>query len=201
MLSAQLKTQEERLETHDMAELRRTRTPEDIRSGEWSCKFCEVGMIPVLGVTREWHFRHQRQASECPSHAELEPESERHRLLKRTAGEALKQHYGAQVAALEFEARVKDAGRIADALLTFRNGLRVAVEAQVSPISLENLQKRTHSYTGAEVDVIWTFVAERDGQLKPGSSWATARDWLTEQGYLVVVATLETQVQPLPLPK
>lgn len=182
-----------------MVELRRTSTPDDIRHLPWHCKFCGVPMIPVLGAVREWHFRHHQDASECPAHGELEAESPRHRLLKQTAAEALRDYYGARVATLEYEARVKDAGRIADALLTLTDATRLAVEAQVSPISFENLQRRTTSYTGADVDVVWVFIAEDGIQLRPGSSWDTARTWLIDEGYMVLIATLATEVTALPL--
>ncbi|MBB5378589.1 competence CoiA-like predicted nuclease [Deinococcus metalli] len=186
-------------EPRDMVALRRTFTADDIRTQEWHCKFCDVAMIPVLGAVREWHFRHLRDASECPAHRELETESPRHRLLKQTAAEALQIHYGARVASLEYEARVKDAGRIADALLTMTDATRLAVEAQVSPISFENVQRRTSSYTDADVDVIWVFIAEEGTRLRPGSSWDNARTWLIDEGYMVVIATLDTEVTPLPL--
>ena len=182
-----------------MVELRRTITADDIRRHEWHCKFCNVPMSPVLGPVREWHFRHHPGAGDCPAHGELEAESPRHRLLKQTAAEALQRYYGDRVSRVEFEARVKDAGRIADALLTMTDATRLAIEAQVSPISMENVQRRTNSYSAADVDVVWVFVADEGTTLRPGSSWDTARAWLIEEGYMVVIATLETDVQALPL--
>ncbi len=101
-------------QVHDMVELRQTHTPEQIRATTWTCKFCTIPMTPVLGPIREWHFRHQQQLSPCPAQAELEPESERHRTLKRSAAEALRDYFAPHVAHLEYEVRLPEAGRIAD---------------------------------------------------------------------------------------
>lgn len=199
MLSAQTTTPDGQPYVADMVDLRRTVTADDIRRQDWQCKFCQVPMTPILGPVREWHFRHHPGAGDCPAQSELEPESPRHRLLKQTAAEALQRHYGDRVARVEYEARVKDAGRIADALLTMTDATRLAIEAQVSPISFENVQRRTNAYSAADVDVVWVFIAQDGTTLRPGSSFETARAWLIEEGYMVLIATLETDVQALPL--
>lgn len=184
-------------QVYDLVQLRQTQTPTQIRAVTWTCKFCAGPMTPVLGPTRQWHFRHQPHTSPCPAQGELEPESERHRALKRSAAESLRLHFSPHVVSVNYEVRLPEAGRIADALLTFQDGTRVAVEAQVSPIALEHLQQRTNSYTDVDVDVIWVFVADSQGQLRPGSPWATARDWLVNEGYMVILAQLDVDVTAL----
>ncbi len=157
----------------------------DIRAEAWVCKFCEQPMTPKLGVTRVWHFGHKQGGSVCPVHTESDPESQLHLMLKRASGAALRTHFGTQCLSLEYEVRLPEARRIADALIVLQDGSQVAVEAQVSKISLAELQERTHAYLSAEVEVIWVFLEER---LAVPGLWQELRGWLLEQGCLVLSA-------------
>lgn len=47
--------------------------------------------------------------------------------------------------------------RIADVLVTFTDGSRVALESQLASITPDTLEKRTHDYETAGVDVVWCF--------------------------------------------
>lgn len=138
--------------------------------------------------------------SACPFEVESERESPQHLALKRAAAEALRAHFGSDVATLDYEVRFPHIRRIADAVITLRDGSRVAVEAQLSPLTLEQLQHRTHSYLSDEIEVVWVFLEHEQGGLKPGGLWDTCREWLLDEGYLVLTARATTVQSTVPLP-
>lgn len=197
MLSAELIREGQASGIFDLPTLRlRGKTPESIRAQQWRCKFCHHEMTPKMGPVRTWHFGHAPDATDCPFERESEPESPHHQLLKRTSAEALARHFAAQTPQVEYEVRLPQAGRIADALLTLADGSRVAVEAQLSPITLEELMVRTRAYHQAEIEVVWVFLEER---LKAGGLWAELRRWLLEEGCLVLSARSEVVTKTLNL--
>lgn len=157
MISALLIREDQEPKPLDMPTLRQKRTREGILGQTWQCKFCGKPMSPRMGAIRAWYFAHKREASECPFESESEKESPQHRTLKRAAGEALRRHFGKEVASLEYEVRFPQIRRIADALITLKDGTRVAVEAQLSPLTLQQLQLRTDSYLKDEIEVVWVF--------------------------------------------
>lgn len=184
----------------DMPTLRQKRSREDILGQTWQCKFCGKPMTPRMGAIRAWYFAHKREASECPFEAESEKESPQHLALKRAAAEALRKYFGKQVASLEYEVRFPNIGRIADAVITLTDGTRVAVEAQLSPLTLHQLQDRTDSYLRDEIEVIWVFQEQDHGGLKAGGIWDTCRQWLLDEGYLVLTARATVTQTSVPLP-
>lgn len=171
---------------------------QEIAAQEWQCKFCDKPMRPRMGAVRSWHFAHQWEASECPFEAESEKESPKHRALKRAAAETLRRHFGEQVESLDYEVRFPHLKRIADALLTLKDGTRVAVEAQLSPLTLQQLQQRTDSYLRDEIEVVWVFLETKGGGLKP--AWEQCREWLLDEGLLVLIARETTEQKVVPLP-
>lgn len=183
-----------------MPTLREKRGREQILAQQWQCKFCGKPMQPRMGAVRSWYFAHKREASECPFEAESEKESPTHRALKRAAGEALRRHFGDQVLSLEYEVRFPHIKRIADALLVLKDGTRVAVEAQISSLTLQQLQQRTDSYLRDEIEVVWVFLEAEAGGLKEGGLWDKCREWLLGEGLLVLTAraTIAQTVVPLP---
>nr|WP_255639472.1 competence protein CoiA family protein [Deinococcus betulae] len=184
-----------------MPTLRQKRTRDEILAQTWQCKFCAKPMTPRMGAIRAWYFAHKREASECPFEAESEKESPQHQALKRAAGEALRRHFGQQVASLEYEVRFAHLGRIADALITLTDGTRVAVEAQLSPLTLHQLQARTDSYLHDEIEVVWVFQEQDHGGLKVGGLWDTCRQWLLDEGHLVLTARATVTQTSVPLPQ
>ena len=186
MFSAVLVKEGTEPRSYDMPTLKRQRTGSEIRAQTWRCKFCDSPMTPRLGLVKNWHFAHKQEVGACPSKTEAEPETEEHRLLKRASAAAMKRYLKDQVESLEYEVRVPAARRIADVMLVLKDGARVAVEAQVSPISSDLLQERTAAYVREEIDVVWVFNAAR---ITPGSAWEAQREWLLSQGHLVLTAT------------
>ena len=187
---------------YDMPYLRsKGRTAQQIKEQHWQCKFCAKDMTPKTGATREWHFAHKAQASECPFHTESEPESPLHLSLKRAAGEGLFRHFGREADTLEYEVRFPHIRRIADAVITLKDGTRVAVEAQISPLPLERLQERTYAYLKDEIDVIWVFMERPNGGLKEGGNWDLCREWLLDEGFMVLTAQTVIKDTAVPLPE
>ncbi|MFC4424816.1 competence protein CoiA [Deinococcus navajonensis] len=182
-----------------MPSLRVRRTRQEIQAQQWKCKFCGKPMSPRMGAIRAWYFAHKREASECPFEAESEKESPQHVALKRAAGEALRRHFGTQVKSLEYEVRFPHLKRIADAVLELEDGMRVAVEAQLSPLTLHQLQERTDAYLRDEIEVVWVFLEQENGGLKTGSIWDTCRSWLLSEGLLVLTARATTVQTAVPL--
>lgn len=197
MLSARLIRPDEPPKVLDMPTLqRKNKAAADIKAQAWECKFCDQPMTPRIGAVRSWHFAHKPKASPCPFESESEHESDHHRLLKITSAEALRRHFGDQVQSLEYEVRLKEAGRIADALIILKDDSRIAVEAQLANITFEALQERTYSYIDAEIEVIWVFLEER---VKQNGPWRAYREWLLAEGCLVLTATSVIEEKTLPL--
>ncbi|GHF58682.1 competence CoiA-like predicted nuclease [Deinococcus metalli] len=200
MISAQLIRDGHDPVVLDMPALRAKRTRAEIQAQHWQCKFCGKDMTPRMGAIRAWYFAHKREASECPFEAESEKESPQHRILKRTAAEALRRHFGDQVASLEYEVRFPNIKRIADAVITLKDSTRVAVEAQLSPLTLHQLQVRTESYLSDEIEVVWVFLEQQGGGLRDNGLWDKCREWLLDEGYLVLTARASTVETAVPLP-
>lgn len=139
MISALLILEGQEPRPLDMLTLRQKKSREEILAQTWQCKFCGKPMRPRMGAIRA---------------------------LKRAAGEALRRHFGKQVATLEYEVRFPHLGRIAGAVLSLTDGTRIAVEAQLSPLTLE---QRTSSYLQDEIEVVWVFQEQEYGGLKPRS--------------------------------
>lgn len=192
MISALLIREGQDPKALDMPHLRAKKTREDIQAQQWQCKFCGKDMAPRMGAIRAWYFAHVREASECPFEAESERESPQHQALKRAAGEALRRHFGDQVQSLEYEVRFPNIRRIADAMITLKDGTRVAVEAQLSALSVYQLQERTHAYLSDEIEVVWVFLEQEAGGLRDGGLWDKCREWLLDEGYLVLTARATT---------
>ncbi|MFC5849601.1 competence protein CoiA [Deinococcus petrolearius] len=201
MLSALLIQEGKEARAFDMVYLRQKKGREDIAAQTWQCKFCGKPMQPRMGAIRSWYFAHAREASECPFEAESEKESPQHVALKRAAGEALRQHFGTQVQSLEYEVRFPHIKRIADAVLILKDGTRVAVEAQLSPLTLQQLQGRTDSYLRDEIEPVWVFLEGEVGGLKEGGLWDKCRDWLLSEGLLVLTARATITQTAVPLPQ
>lgn len=177
----------------DMPKLRASgKTRQEIQQQSWQCKFCGQEMRPRMGAVREWHFAHLRDKSDCPFEAESERESPQHMALKHAAGDALRKYFAEDFQSLEYEVRFAGLGRIADALITLKDGTPVAVEAQLSPLTLDQLQLRTYAYLREDIDVVWVFMEHLSGGLRAGSTWEKYREWLLEEGLLVLTARAVT---------
>lgn len=118
------------------------------------CPLCSERMIVVAGLVRTPHFRHYVECRN--SDYERHPESPEHLEAKAELATLLKTKYAEySIADLQLEVPLPEVRRIADVLITFPMGWRVAHEIQLSPITVEKLKQRSDDYRRAGVDVVW----------------------------------------------
>jgi competence protein CoiA len=110
-------------------------------------------MIIKAGLIVAAHFAHK---STCPTDYKSHPESPEHRAGKILVAECLRANVGEYSTALiEYEVPIPEVRRVADVLVTFPMGWRVAHEVQLASITTEELAQRTEDYLHAGVDVVW----------------------------------------------
>ncbi|MGW6564883.1 competence protein CoiA [Streptomyces sp. NPDC054975] len=117
------------------------------------CPACDGRMVARRSVLGMPHFAHRRRTPDCP----LAGESAEHLLLKSDLAAA------ARVAGWDavLEAAAPHGAWRADVLATSPDGRRFALEAQLSPITEDNVLERTDRYTADEVEVCWFDDRER----------------------------------------
>jgi competence CoiA-like predicted nuclease len=110
-------------------------------------------MILRAGKIMTPHFAH---VVACTSEYGSHPESAAHLAAKQTIYKYLESQYSkVQGVKIEYEVKVPEAGRIADVMVTFPKGWRVAHEMQLASITNGSLEERTVSYARAGIDVYW----------------------------------------------
>jgi competence protein CoiA len=145
---AMLKSTGERIDITTIANPRAALT-----SGECLCQLCRTPMIVKAGLIRQHHFAH---VGRCPSDFRSHPESPEHREAKRYLASHLREWYTEYADAhIAYEVPIPEVKRIADILVIFPMGWRVAHEVQLAAITTEHLQERTNDYTLAGIDVVW----------------------------------------------
>jgi len=137
----------------------------DVPADDLVCPFCGERMILRAGPLRAAHFAHRRR---CAYEGWYEPESAEHRAFKEAVWRYLKADAFWEEGQVEMEVPIPEARRVADLLVTFPNGWRVAHECQVSRIGLEELKARSGAYLDAGIDVLWWFTHER---LREARKW------------------------------
>lgn len=123
------------------------------------CQFedCGGALLIRSGLRVRPHFAH-RPSAPCGTRFESHPESAAHRHGKRVVAEWLRKDCEANGFAsvrIEFEVAIKEAGRVADVLVTFPSGSREAHEIQIASITPQDLQRRTDAYRNEGIDVVW----------------------------------------------
>ena len=117
------------------------------------------------------HFYHYRV---CTSNYKTNPESPEHIAGKHFIGENfLPKLNDYAIFKPQYEVPVKDVMRVADILLDFNMGWRIAHEVQLSPISVEELTQRTDDYLRAGIDVLWWF--GKSAETRTNREWAFDR--------------------------
>lgn len=128
---------------------------ETLKAEDVVCQLCEERMIIKAGYIVRAHFAHSAR-SDCASQWGSHPESEEHRLGKLLIAQKLQEELGDVTGArTEFEVPVREVMRIADVMVIYPNGWRVAHECQLAGITTETLTKRTEDYLHAGIDVVW----------------------------------------------
>ena len=182
----------------DIANMKRT--PENReqlkdKNRKFVCRLCNEPLETALGPIRVWHFRHARKDT-CDWEAWSEPESPMHHALKRASFSAMENLFPGST--IRYEAILRSAHRIADLLVTLPDGDRIAVECQLSKITLEELQSRTLAYERYGMDVIWIFNRKTVDGLY-GTTFKALHDWLYERGNYIILAEPETRQIDVPL--
>ena len=124
-----------------------------LKSGDYICQLCEEPLILKAGLIISPHFAHY---AKCTSDYATHPESEAHRQGKKALAHYLKDYFSKYVdLQVNFEVKIPEAKRVADLLITFPMGWRIAHEVQLANITIEELQQRTDDYARAGIDTIW----------------------------------------------
>ena len=145
----------------------------DLDKNDLVCHLCGGELIIKAGLVRMKHFSHKPD-SPCSCDYDRHPESYEHlffkKLLSVELGKEFEEYLNVRP---KLEYPIHEVKRIADIVFEFPNGWLVAHEIQLSPITIENLERRTNDYRNAGVDVIWWLGNRADTE--------TNRKWMFER--------------------
>lgn len=135
---------------------------EDLSGFEFECRLCKIQMFIRKSPKGRFHFFHKQT---CTSDYQSHPETPEHLSGKSFVAEyILPKLVEFSIFDPLFEEPLHEVKRIADIISKFPMGWWVAHEIQLSPITSEKLEERTHDYLSAGVDVIWWFGKSADTQ-------------------------------------
>ena len=118
----------------------------DATPGEFICPQCDKPVVPTYGGKSTRHFVHKASA-----HCVFDfGESESPRRIKTAIYEALRTEVEATDVALEFPM-----GTVRPDVFACIRGQKVAIEVQISTLSLESIAYRTAEYARKGVYVLW----------------------------------------------
>lgn len=142
-------------ETKDRIDITTINNPRQfLKSGDCICQLCERPMIVKAGLILRPHFAHY--VDDCHTDYESHPESQDHREGKLFLASHLRETFEEYTdSTIEYEVPIPEVRRIADLLVTFPAGWRVAHEVQLASITTEKLEDRTNDYARAGIDVVW----------------------------------------------
>jgi len=144
----------------------------ELKKDELECHLCGGDLIIKAGLIRMKHFSHKPD-SPCGCDYDRHPESYEHLFFKRLLSEGLGSEFQEYLDVKpKLEYPIHEVRRIADIVFEFPNGWLVAHEIQLSPITIEELEKRTNDYRNAGVDVVWWLGNRADTEHN--------REWLFE---------------------
>jgi len=122
--------------------------------GPFHCPECQGELVLKQGRVKIAHFAHHPDA-DCGYSGE--PESEEHLEAKLEIYEALRSQPG--VEKLQVERHLKEVRP--DVSFLFENTY-IAIEVQISPITLDEIIRRTTAYTRKNIYVLWTPIFSLD---------------------------------------
>lgn len=126
-----------------------------VKGRQLECQLCGGQMFLKGGSRVTFHFFHR---AGCHSNYKTNPESPEHIAGKSYIAETflpLLMEYADFKP--EYEVPLPEIMRVADVLVSFKMGWRIAHEIQISPISVADLDERTADYLESGIDVIWWF--------------------------------------------
>jgi competence protein CoiA len=115
-------------------------------NGPFSCPMCKGDVIVKKGRINIDHFAHKAD-SNC---SYGQGESEQHRRAKQEIYKALKSH--PQVSKLKLE---RSLGDVRPDISFYLGSIPIAIEVQVSTLSLDTIDRRTASYAGKGIYLLW----------------------------------------------
>lgn len=131
-----------------------------LKSGDCVCAMCDVPMSIVSTALVTSHFRH---FTTCTSDYTAHPESPEHLAGKLFIQSWLNKNLAEYSdAVFELEVQIPEVRRVADVMVTFPMGWRIAHEIQLSPITNEKLEERTNDYFKAGIDINWWLGGKAD---------------------------------------
>lgn len=141
-------------ETRERIDITQIERPRDVlKSGDCVCQLCDARLIIKAGFVMRAHFAHY---ASCDTDYHTQPESQEHREAKVFLATRLKEaHKEYASAVIEYEVPIPEVKRIADLLVTFPTGWKVAHEIQLASITSEDLEARTNDYARAGIDAVW----------------------------------------------
>lgn len=116
------------------------------KSGTLLCPECESEVLLRIGTVRVNHFFHKSDVT-CTNGR---GETEAHRKCKLEIFEALKREPNVTKVALE-----RSLGSCRPDVSAYINGVPVAIEVQISTLSLETIIRRTEEYSRKGIYVLW----------------------------------------------
>lgn len=119
---------------------------ENKRNGPFACLQCNEEVILKCGRNKKNHFAHANPIA-CKF---AEGESELHRKCKVEIFEALQKEPGVRNAALE-----RPLGENRPDVSAYINGVPVAIEVQISCLSIDTIMRRTIDYFRKGIAVLW----------------------------------------------
>ena len=145
--------------------IRRIKDPRfELKAGEYICEICKEPMFIRGSEKVTYHFAHYPRDPKGPVQcSDREKETPEHLLAKGHLADVLIQKLSTHVdVKVEEEFWLSEIQRKADVLVIFPMGWRIAHEIQLSPISIDELEKRTNDYLSAGIDVVWWFGNKAD---------------------------------------
>ncbi|HOW92525.1 MAG TPA: competence protein CoiA family protein [Anaerolineaceae bacterium] len=152
-----------RKDTQERIDITRIEKPYlELKSGDCVCQLCGEPLIVRCGMIRQAHFAHY---SACVSDYRYHPESPEHMAGKEYVADLITQmliNMGIENPKVDYEVRIPEAKRVADVLVTFPMGWRIACEIQLASITIADLEERTNDYARAGIDTIWWLGKQAD---------------------------------------
>jgi len=139
--------------THERIDITRLANPRrQLDAAQLVCQLCDTRMFIRQGPVIRAHFAH---AKACPVDYQCHPESPEHLLGKFYISRYLAQLPEFAGARVDLEVPIHARKRVADIMVTFPKGHRLAVEIQLASITTEQLEARTGDYQYEGIDVLW----------------------------------------------
>jgi competence CoiA-like predicted nuclease len=169
-------------ETLDRIDITRIENPRrTLQAQRLICQLCEERMIIRQGLVVRPHFAHTRA---CSMPYAAHPESPEHLLGKWHVRAYLRGQPEFAGTTIELEVPITARQRIADILVTFPQGHRLAVEIQLASITPGELEARSKDYLDDGIDVLWA-LGKAAAASPSNSQWCRA----VLGGYLLLAFT------------